>query len=115
MGRQRRRRTRIDEFLSDIDGNNSSKRLITFMGFVLIAAGFFLDLFIELDIEEFIFDGLVGIVMVGMGSSAVEHFSRKEERGYGHRDRDRGRGRRPRGRSTPADEEGQEPIDENQG
>jgi hypothetical protein len=79
------------------------------MGFILIATGFFMDLFMELDIEEFIFDGLVGIVMVGMGSSAVEHFSRKENRGYSNRDR----GRRPRGRSTPADEEGQEPIEEN--
>lgn len=66
-----------NNFLHDVKGNRSSKRLITFIAFTLVSVAFGVNVFKELPLEEYVWDGMVGIVMVGLGATAAEHFSSK--------------------------------------
>jgi hypothetical protein len=35
------------------------------------------NVFKEIPLKEYVWEGMVGIVMVGLGATAVEHFSKK--------------------------------------
>jgi len=63
--------------LNDTKGNVSSKRVITFVAFVLMALGFIVNVFMEIPIKEFIWDGMLYLVTAGLGFSTLEHFSKK--------------------------------------
>jgi len=67
----------MSNFLNDVDGNRSSKRVITFIAFILVALAFGVNVFKEIPLKEYVWEGMVGIVMVGLGATAVEHFSKK--------------------------------------
>ena len=67
----------LSSMISDVDGSVSSKRVVTFLcvGAMLVTWG--ANLFAGLQITEFIFEGLMYIIIVGLGVATAEKFSRK--------------------------------------
>ena len=66
----------IKEMLSD--GNTlSSKRVIAFLTFLIIAVSYFVDQFTQYKITKDLFDSLMWIVIGGMGITGVEKFAPK--------------------------------------
>lgn len=65
------------KLLSDIDGQTSSKRFITLIAFVLLAIAFISNIFFEIPLQEFIFDGMMYLVAAGLGFTTLEKFSKK--------------------------------------
>ena len=62
------------------DQNPSSKRLITFLAFILLATGFIAELFFERKLNPSTFDVMMYIVLGGLGFTASEKFTSKEEK-----------------------------------
>lgn len=58
----------------------SCKRLITVLAFALCGMAFVGDLFWDLDVKEYIFDGMMFIAVAGLGFTASEKFAKKEEK-----------------------------------
>lgn len=67
----------MNTFLQDNDGNASSKRLVTFISLLLLCTGYVANLFWNQDIEPFMFDSMMYIVIAGLGFSGAEKFARK--------------------------------------
>lgn len=70
----------MKQFLKSMlsDGHNdswSSKRVITFMAFVLCSIAFIGELFFEKTITPSLFDSMMYIVIAGLGFTASEKFS----------------------------------------
>lgn len=59
------------------DGSISSKRVITFLAF-LLCAGAFISMVHGHPIDTKIFDSMMYIVIAGLGFTASEKFSKKE-------------------------------------
>lgn len=68
------------EMISDCDGNVSSKRIITFIVIAAILVSWYTDLFFKMETKEFIFEGLMMIVLAGLGTSMAEKFSLSRDR-----------------------------------
>lgn len=68
----------IKEMLSD-GGSLSSKRVIAFLTFLVIAVSYFVDQFTEFKITKDLFDSLMWIVIGGMGITGVEKFAPKKD------------------------------------
>lgn len=68
------------EMISDVDGNVSSKRVITFIVIAAILVSWYTDLFFKMETKEFIFEGLMMIVLAGLGTSMAEKFSLSRDR-----------------------------------
>jgi hypothetical protein len=67
--------------LSDgIDENLSSKRVVTFLAFVLCGIAFIANLFWGLKIDAVLFEGMMYIAIAGLGLTASEKFARKEDK-----------------------------------
>ena len=60
--------------------NPSSKRLITFLAFILLAIGFIAELFFERKLNPQTFDAIMYIVLGGLGFTASEKFISKEKK-----------------------------------
>jgi hypothetical protein len=58
------------------NGTVSSKRVVTFLAFLLCAGGFVADIFGH-NITPAIFDSMMYIVVAGLGFTASEKFSNK--------------------------------------
>lgn len=69
----------LREIILDEDFKVSSKRIIGIVGFILLAFGFILNLFVEVPIKEYIWDGMVWIVSSVFGFSAVQSFMKKKK------------------------------------
>jgi len=67
----------VREILSDVDGRLSSKRIFTFLGFVMITSGFYGDLFWDLSVTSYIFESVTFIVIAGLGFTGAEKFAPK--------------------------------------
>ena len=59
------------------DGSISSKRVVTFLAFILCSVAFVANLFWQLKIEAFIFESMSYIAMAGLGATVAEKFSAK--------------------------------------
>jgi hypothetical protein len=71
----------IRGMLSDgTDDNLSSKRVVTFLAFVLCAIAFIANLFWGLKIDAVLFEGMMYIAIAGLGLTASEKFARKEDK-----------------------------------
>ena len=57
----------------------SSKRVVTFLAFVLCGIGFLADLFSDFTITPAIFDSMMYIVIAGLGFTGLEKFAPKEK------------------------------------
>jgi hypothetical protein len=67
--------------LSDgTDDNLSSKRVVTFLAFVLCGIAFIANLFWGLKIDAVLFEGMMYIAIAGLGLTASEKFARKEDK-----------------------------------
>jgi len=70
-------KTFFEKLLSDVDGQPSSKRLVTLVAFVLISGAFVINIFAEIPLKEYMFEGMLWLTGAGIGSATVEKFSRK--------------------------------------
>ena len=64
------------------EGENhpSSKRMITFLAFLLLATGFIAEMFFEKKVNPQTFDTMMYIVLGGLGFTASEKFVSKEKK-----------------------------------
>jgi hypothetical protein len=60
--------------------NPSSKRMITFLAFLLLATGFIAELFFERKLNPQTYDVIMYIVLGGLGFTASEKFVSKEKK-----------------------------------
>lgn len=58
----------------------SSKRVITFLAFILLAVGFLSELFFEKKLNPQTLDVIMYVVLGGLGFTASEKFTQKEEK-----------------------------------
>ena len=69
----------LTSMLSDgTNGSISSKRVVTFLAFLLCAMAFCIDLFTVNTVTPAIFDSMMYIVIAGLGFTASEKFAKKE-------------------------------------
>lgn len=64
---------------SDIDNQVSSKRFITVFAFLLLGVAFLLDIFIDVQLKQYIWDGILYIVLMGLGVTTAEKFTNKNK------------------------------------
>ncbi len=62
------------------ESNPSSKRVITFLAFLLLATGFIAELFFEKKLNPQTYDVIMYIVLGGLGFTASEKFTSKEKK-----------------------------------
>lgn len=62
-----------------IDGSWSSKRVVTLVAFILCAIAFLADVFLGKKITQGLYDGMMYIVIAGLGFTASEKFSSKNK------------------------------------
>ena len=71
----------ITKMLSGEGENNpSSKRVITFLAFILLAIGFIAELFYEKKLNPQTYDVIMYIVLGGLGFTASEKFTNKDKK-----------------------------------
>jgi hypothetical protein len=58
--------------------NPSSKRVITFLAFALLATGFIAEMFFEKKVNPTTYEYMMYIVIGGLGFTASEKFTKKE-------------------------------------
>lgn len=69
----------IKSMLSDgTNGSISSKRVVTFIAFLLCALEFLCELFYGLDVKPHTLDAMMYIVLAGLGFTASEKFAKKD-------------------------------------
>lgn len=69
----------IRSILSDgINNSVSSKRTVTLAAFLLCAAGFIGDLVWDKKVDPYVYEGMMYIVIAGLGFTASEKFSKQK-------------------------------------
>ena len=68
-------------FTDGTDEGISSKRIVTFLAFLLCAIAFVADLFWDLDVKDSVYEGMMYIAIAGLGFTASERFSKQKEKG----------------------------------
>jgi hypothetical protein len=69
----------LSSMLADgTDGSVSSKRVITFLAFLLCSMAFCVDLYTPLTVTPALFDSMMYIVIAGLGFTASEKFAKKD-------------------------------------
>jgi len=67
--------------LKDGDDNTiSSKRVVTFLSFVLCAIAFVANLFWGFEVKQFMFESMIYLAMAGLGVTVAERFAPKEKK-----------------------------------
>ena len=70
-------RNNFKEMLSDDrSGNISSKRVVTFLCVLLMAAGFVGNMFYGLLIAEHVYNAIMYVVVTGLGMTGLEKFAK---------------------------------------
>lgn len=69
-----------NELVSDVDGNVSSKRIVMFTVLIAILISWAFDLFYKMETKDYIFEGLMIIVLTSLGTAAAEKFSLSRNR-----------------------------------
>lgn len=68
----------LTSLLSDGENHSvSSRRVITFLAFILCAIGFLANLFWDFKIDQPIYDSMMYIVLAGLGVIVAEKFTKK--------------------------------------
>lgn len=60
------------------DGSVSSKRVVTFLAFLLCATAFIANLFWNFEIDEFIYNSMIFVVISGLGVTGLEKFAARK-------------------------------------
>ena len=63
------------------DGKLSSKRVITFIAFILVSIAFGLDLAFSIKMDALVLNGMIQIVFAGLGVTVGEHLLKKRPGG----------------------------------
>lgn len=63
------------QVLQDTNGSYSSKRLVTFICVILMGTGFVANLFWNYDVEQFMYESVMYIVIAGLGFAGAERFA----------------------------------------
>lgn len=66
----------IKSMLSDVDGQTSSKRVVTILSFFCLLIAFLVNVFMQIHLEEFVYNGMLYLTAAGLGFSTFEKFSR---------------------------------------
>ena len=66
----------IKSMLSDVDGQTSSKRVVTILSFFCLMIAFLVNVFMQIHLEEFVYNGMLYLTAAGLGFSTFEKFSR---------------------------------------
>ena len=66
----------LKKMLNDVDGNPSSKRVITLVSFLLVAFGYVSNIFFHIPLKDFIFEGVLWLTGAGLGFTTLEHFKK---------------------------------------
>ena len=70
----------LNSMLQDGDNKSiSSKRVVTFLAFVLCGIAFIANLFWGYKIEMFLYDGMSYIAMTGLGVTVAEKFASRQK------------------------------------
>jgi hypothetical protein len=69
----------IKSMLSDVDGQTSSKRVVTILSFFCLMIAFLVNVFMQIHLEEFVYNGMLYLTAAGLGFSTFEKFSRTGE------------------------------------
>ena len=62
--------------MGDVDGQKSSKRFITILAFFMMCIAFLANIFMDIPLQKFVWDGMMYIVGAGLGFTTLEKFSR---------------------------------------
>ena len=62
------------------NGSVSSKRVVTLVAFVLCGLAFMVDLFTSYKAERYLFESMMYIVIAGLGFTASEKFTNKDQK-----------------------------------
>jgi hypothetical protein len=65
-------------FADSVDGTYSSKRIITFLAFLMCAGGFMASIY-GFPVDSKLFDSMMYIVIAGLGLTASEKFAPSKE------------------------------------
>jgi hypothetical protein len=65
----------LGESVKNSEGQTSSKRLVTLLSFCMICIISLFDMFTSFKVSSHIFDGLMWIVLAGLGFISSERFS----------------------------------------
>lgn len=65
----------IRSIFADSRGEPSSKRTISIIAFVLLAIAFMMNLFTDRSVNEYMWDGMITLVIFGIGFVASEKFA----------------------------------------
>jgi len=63
--------------LTGVDGDLSSKRLITLLSFVLVSVAFISNIFLDIPMKDYVWNGMLIFTGSGLGFTTLEHFSKK--------------------------------------
>ena len=69
----------LRSMLTDINGDISSKRVITFLAFLLCSVAFISNIFWKYEVDSKLFEDMMYIVVAGLGFTATEKFASKKE------------------------------------
>ena len=64
--------------MGDVDGQKSSKRFITLIAFLMMCIAFIANIFMDIPLQQFVWDGMMYIVWAGLGFTTLEKFSRSK-------------------------------------
>jgi hypothetical protein len=70
----------LSEAVKNDEGQTSMRRIVTFLTMMLMYGIVIMDIFTDYKISEFIFDGLLILLLGGLGSIASEKFVLKKNR-----------------------------------
>lgn len=65
------------KIMSDTDGNPSSKRWFALVSFLCMIFTLFADIFFEITVAEYLYEGFVWLTIGGVIGSTVEHFAKR--------------------------------------
>lgn len=57
------------------DGSLSSKRVVTFLAFLLCAIAFIANLFWGFEVKQFMYESMIYLAMAGLGVTVAEKFA----------------------------------------
>jgi len=66
----------MKSMLSDVDGQTSSKRVVTMLSFFCLMIAFLVNVFMQIQLEEFVYNGMLYLTAAGLGFCTFEKFSR---------------------------------------
>ncbi len=69
----------LSEAVKNDDGQTSMRRVVTFSTMMLMYGIVIIDIFTDYKVSEFIFDGLLILLLGGLGSIASEKFFNKKK------------------------------------